>query len=81
MSRRTKAIQRYMELVPDEMARIAPWTFSSQETEPRPVGFERDGLTLNASGAHYVTVKFVDGGTFVIAVLVDGSIRTEIMRP
>jgi hypothetical protein len=55
MSRRTKAIQRYMELVPDEMARIAPWTFSSQETEPRLVGFERDGLTLNASGVHYVT--------------------------
>jgi hypothetical protein len=81
MSLRTKEIQRYMELVPEEMARVAPWTFSSQETDPRPVALERADLEVNGSGVHYVTVKLADGATFVIAALVDGTIRTEIMRP
>lgn len=80
ISRRTKAIHRYMGLVPEEMARVAPWTLSSQETDPRPVGLERTGLEVNASGVHHLTVKLVDGATFVLASLVDGTIRTEIMR-
>ncbi|MCS4089714.1 hypothetical protein [Rhizobium sp. BK176] len=81
VSERTKAIHRYMALVPDEMARVAPWTFSSQETDPTPVGIAGDGFEINASGVHHATVKLVDGATFVIVGLVDGSIRTEIMRP
>ncbi|MCV9963651.1 hypothetical protein OIU34_17260 [Pararhizobium sp. BT-229] len=81
MSERTRAIHRYMELVPDEMARVAPWKFSSQETGPVPIGAERDGLSVTASGVHSLKVRLSDGATFVISGLVDGSIRTDVIRP
>jgi hypothetical protein len=81
MSIRTTAIHHYMSLVPEEMARVAPWTFSSQENVPRLVELKRAGLEVNASGVHHVTVKLADGATFVITTLIDGTIRTEIMRP
>lgn len=81
MSERTQAIQRYMEMVPDEMDRIAPWKFSSQETEPVPITVDRDGHSVSASGVHRLRVQLADGATFVVSTLVDGTIRTDVIRP
>lgn len=81
MSERTQAIQRYMELVPDEMDRITPWKFSSQETEPMPIMADRDGPSVSASGVYRLRVQLADGATSVISTLVDGTIRTDVIRP
>lgn len=81
ISERTQAIHRYMELVPEEMNRIAPWKFSSQETEAMPIKAARDGLSVDASGVHTVRVQLADGATFVITGLIDGTIKTDIIRP
>jgi hypothetical protein len=81
MSVRTQAIHRFMEMVPEEMGRIAPWTFSSQETEPLPIEAARDGQSVSGSGVHSVRVQLADGATFIIVGLIDGSIRTEVIRP
>ncbi len=81
ISERTQAIHHYMELVPEEMNRIAPWKFSSQETEPMPIKASRDDLSVAASGVHSVRVQRAASSTFVITGLVDGTIRTDIIRP
>ena len=66
MSETASAIRRYMALVPEEMARVAPWTFSSQETVPLPIVAERNGLSVKASGVLSVNVQIADGATFVL---------------
>lgn len=81
ISERTQAIHRYMEHVPEEMNRIAPWKFSSQETGAMPIKAARDGLSVAASGVHTVRVQLADGATFVITALIDGTIKPDIIRP
>lgn len=81
ISERTETIRRYMELVPEEMNRFAPWKVSSQKTEPMPIQAVRDALSVAASGVHSVTVQLADGATFVITCLIDGTVRTDVIRP
>jgi hypothetical protein len=63
------------------MERITPWKLSSQETDPVPIMAERDGLSVSASGVYRLRVQLADGATFVVSTLVDGTIRTDVIRP
>jgi hypothetical protein len=80
VSERTQAIQRYMAIVPEEMERVAPWTFSSKESSGLPILAETEGLSVEASGVHSVEVRLEIGATFVITQLVDGTVHTEVLR-
>jgi hypothetical protein len=81
MSTRTEAIYRCMQLVPEEADRLATWKFSSQETGPPPISATRDGRSITATGVHKVTVELTDGAAVVVSSLLDGTGRTEIIRP
>lgn len=81
ISERTRTIQQYMKFVSEEMNRVTPWNFSSQESESIPIRAVRDTLSVDASGVHSVKVQLADGATFIMTGLIDGTVRTDVIRP
>ncbi|MDW9478863.1 hypothetical protein GOB57_09215 [Sinorhizobium meliloti] len=81
ISERTRVIQRYMELVPEEMERVGTLKVSSQKTGTVPIKAGRDGLAIEATGVHSIKVQLAGGGASVISVLIDGTVRNDIIRP